>query len=235
MSKNPDADRVFPCHVALIMDGNRRWAKQRGLSSIEGHKAGEKVIEPVALRCKELGILAVSFYTLSTDNLKRPTAEVDTLLNVLRVGAAPMLERLAREDVRFTPLGNLELFPEDIRKILLHAAELTKHKQGIRVNLALGYGGRDEIVRAIRTLADNGVFGAAVTEEVLSAKLDTAGQPDPELVVRTGGRARLSNFLPWQTVYSEIYFTETLWPDFTVNEFNLALSWYQEQVRTFGK
>lgn len=235
MSKSPDTDCVFPCHVALIMDGNRRWAKQRGLSSIEGHKAGEKMIEPVAFRCKELGILAVSFYTLSTENLKRPSAEIEGLLNVLRVGAGPMLERLAREDIRFTPLGDLELFPEDIRKILLHAAEVTQNKQGMGVNLALGYGGRDEIVRAVRRLVDDGIPGKAVTEDILATKLDTAGQPDPELVIRTGGRARLSNFLPWQTVYSEIYFTDTLWPDFTVDEFNLILSWYQEQVRTFGR
>lgn len=235
MPKDPDINPSFPCHVALIMDGNRRWAKQRGLPSIEGHKAGEKVIEPIALMCKELGILAVSFYTLSTENLKRSTAEVEALLNVLRIGAAPMLERLAKEDVRFTPLGDLDLLPEDVRNILLHAAEVTQDKQGMRVNLALGYGGRNEIVRAVRKLTDDGVTGEAVTEEILTNKLDTAGQPDPELVVRTGGRARLSNFLTWQTVYSEIYFTDTLWPDFTVDEFNLALCWYQEQVRTFGR
>ena len=195
MQKNPDTDPAFPCHVALIMDGNRRWAKQRGLSSIEGHKAGEKVIEPVVLRCKELGILAVSFYTLSTENLNRPAAEVNSLFNVLRVGAGPMLERLAKGDVRFTPLGNLELFPEDIKEILLHAAEITRDKQGMRVNLALGYGGRDEIVRAVRKLADDGIPAEAVTEDILATKLDTYGQPDPELVIRTGGRARLSNFL----------------------------------------
>ena len=230
-----DSESVIPRHVAIIMDGNRRWAKQRGLSSIEGHKAGEKMIEPVALRCKELGILAVSFYTLSTENLKRSATEIEALLNVLRVGAEPMLERLAREDIRFTPLGDLELLPEDIRKILLHAAEVTQNKQGMRVNLALGYGGRDEIIRAVRRSVDDGIPGETVTEDILSAKMDTTGQPDPELVIRTGGRARLSNFLPWQTVYSEIYFTDTLWPDFTVGEFNLVLSWYQEQVRTFGR
>lgn len=235
MPNNPDTNPAFPCHAAFIMDGNRRWAKQRGLSSIEGHKAGEKVIEPVALRCKELGMLAVSFYTLSTENLKRSAAEIEALLNVLRIGAAPMLERLAKEDIRFNPLGDLELFPEDIRNILLNAAQVTQNKQGMRVNLALGYGGRNEIIRAVKKLVDDGIHGEAVTEDMLSAKLDTAGQPDPELVIRTGGRARLSNFLTWQTVYSEIYFTETLWPDFTVDEFNLALSWYQERVRTFGR
>lgn len=235
MPINLEANPDLPSHVAFIMDGNRRWAKQRGLSSIEGHKAGEKVIEPVALRCKELGLLAVSFYTLSTENLKRSPTEVNALLNALRAGAAPMLKLLNREDVRFTPLGDLELFPEDIRDILLNAAQVTQNKQGMRVNLALGYGGRDEIVRAVRKLTDDGVTGEAVTEEKLSNKLDTNDQPDPELVVRTGGRARLSNFLTWQTVYSEIYFTDSLWPDFTVDELNLALSWYQEQVRTFGR
>lgn len=235
--------KTLPANIVLCINSvyflrgwrNRRWARQRGLSSIEGHKAGEKVIEPIALRCKELGIVAVSFYTLSTENLKRSAAEVEALLNVLRVGAAPMLERLAREDVRFTPLGDLDLFPEDIRNILLHAAGVTQNKQGMRVNLALGYGGRDEIVRAVRKITDDGVTGEAVTEKILTNKLDTAGQPDPELVIRSGGRARLSNFLTWQTVYSEIYFTDTLWPDFTVDEFNLALCWYQEQVRTFGR
>lgn len=230
-----DSESVIPRHVAIIMDGNRRWAKKKSLSVIEGHKSGEKVIEPVALRCKELGVLAVSFYTLSTENLKRPREEVEALLNVLRIGATPMLERLAREDVRFTPLGDLELLPEDIRKILIHAAEVTRDKQGMRINLSLGYGGRNEIVRAVKRLTRDGIADNAITEELLSARLDTAGQPDPELVIRTGGRSRLSNFLPWQTVYAELYFTDTLWPDFTVEELNTAVSWYQEQIRTFGR
>lgn len=230
-----DRESVIPRHIAIIMDGNRRWAKQRRLLTIEGHRAGERVIEPVALRCKELGVLAVSFYTLSTENLKRPPEEVEALLNVLRMGAAPMLERLAREDIRFTPLGDLELFPEDIRNILLHAAEITQDKRGMRINLALSYGGKNEIVRAVRKLNRDGIVNDAITEESLSARLDTADQPDPELVIRTGGRSRLSNFLPWQTVYAELYFTDTLWPDFTVEELNTAVVWFQEQIRTFGR
>lgn len=223
-----DRESVIPRHIAIIMDGNRRWAKQRRLLTIEGHRAGERVIEPVALRCKELGVLAVSFYTLSTENLKRPPEEVEALLNVLRMGAAPMLERLAREDIRFTPLGDLELFPEDIRNILLHAAEITQDKRGMRINLALSYGGKNEIVRAVRKLNRDGIVNDAITEESLSARLDTADQPDPELVIRTGGRSRLSNFLPWQTVYAELYFTDILWPDFTVEELNTAVVWFQE-------
>lgn len=230
-----DSESVIPRHIAIIMDGNRRWAKQRRLLTIEGHRAGERVIEPVALRCKELGVLAVSFYTLSTENLKRPPEEVEALLNVLRMGAAPMLERLAREDIRFTPLGDLELFPEDIRNILLHAAEITQDKRGMRINLALSYGGKNEIVRAVRKLNRDGIVNDAITEESLSARLDTADQPDPELVIRTGGRSRLSNFLPWQTVYAELYFTDILWPDFTVEELNTAVVWFQEQIRTFGR
>lgn len=235
MPKNPDGNPAFPCHVALIMDGNRRWAKRKGLPLIEGHKAGARVVEPLVFRCQELGILAVTFFALSTENLKRSTAEVDALLNILRIETDSIMERLTEKGVRFTPLGDLKLFPEDIRKTLLHAAQVTEDKQGVRVNLALGYGGRNEIVRAVKKLIDDGIPGEAVTEDMLSAKLDTAGQPDPELVIRTGGRARLSNFLPWQIVYSEIYFTDTLWPDFTIDEFNLALCWYQNQVRTFGR
>lgn len=146
-----------------------------------------------------------------------------------------MLERLAREDIRFTPLGDLELFPEDIRKILLHAAEITRDKRGMRINLALSYGGKNEIVRAVRKLNQDGIVNDAITEESLSARLDTADQPDPELVIRTGGRSRLSNFLPWQTVYAELYFTDMLWPDFTVEELNTAVVWFQEQIRTFGR
>ncbi|KKU55011.1 di-trans,poly-cis-decaprenylcistransferase [Candidatus Amesbacteria bacterium RIFCSPLOWO2_02_FULL_48_11] len=228
-------EALVPTHVALIMDGNRRWAKKRNLPPIEGHKMGEKRIEPVALRCKELGVLAVSFYTLSRENLNRPRGEVEALLDVLRVGAGPMLKRLAEEDIRFVPLGNLLLFPQDICDILLDAAGITCHNEGMIVNLALAYDGRDEIVRAVGKLNAGGITGDAITEELISSKLDTAGQPDPDLVIRTGGRSRLSGYLPWQTVYSEIYFTSVLWPDFMVEDFDQALKWYREQVRTFGK
>ena len=228
-------ETAIPSHVALIMDGNRRWARMKGFPPVEGHKVGEKVIEPIVLRCQELGILAVSFYTLSRENLKRPREEVNALLDVLRTGAGPMLGRLAKGDIRFVPLGDLDLFPDDIRKILLKAANETKHKNKLTVNLALAYDGRDEITRAMKKLNEEGFFGDAITEELISSRLDTSGQPDPELVIRTGGRSRLSGYLSWQTALSEIYFSPTLWPDFTVKEFDIIINWYGSQVRTFGR
>lgn len=225
----------IPKHVALIMDGNRRWAKSRNLHTVEGHKKGKNKIEPIVFRCKELGIYAVSFYTLSRENLKRPKSEIDPLLNAVSEGITPMLDRLAKENIRFVPLGDLDLFPLELHGKIALATEQTKTNTSMTVNLALGYDGRDEIVRAFRKLNDEGISSSLVTEELISSKLDTRGQPDPDLVIRTGGRSRLSGYLPWQSAYSEIYFSKTLWPDFEVEEFNTILTWYSQQVKTFGK
>lgn len=231
---SPEREKPPLSHVALVMDGNRRWAKLHGLPVVEGHKEGERRIEPIVKRCQDLGIQAVTFYTLSVDNLERPQEEVTALTDVLRKGLPSVFSKLEEENGRFRALGNIERFPADIQAGLQEAMLLSQDRKGITVNLAMAYGGRDEIKRAVQKIVRSGYKEEEITEELISQSLDTAGQPDPDLVIRTGGRYRLSGFLPWQGVYAEIYFSDILWPDFGVEEFNKAILWHQEQTRTFG-
>lgn len=230
-------ERVKPplSHVALVMDGNRRWAKFHNLPVIEGHREGERRIEPIVKRCQDLGIQVATFYTLSVDNLERPQEEVMALIDVLRKGLPLVFRKIEEENGRFCALGNIERFPADIQTGLQEAMLKSQDRKGITVNLAMAYSGRDEIKRAVQRIVRLGYKEEEITEELIGQCLDTAGQPDPDLVIRTGGRYRLSGFLPWQGVYAEIYFTDILWPDFSVEEFNKAISWHKEQVRTFGR
>lgn len=222
-------------HIALIMDGNRRWARLHNLPLIAGHREGGKRIEPIIKRCVDLGIQVVTFYTLSVDNLERPREEVKDLFEILREDMLLRLRRLEKENVRFCPLGNIARFPIDIQDAITEATISAPKKEGIILNLALAYGGRNEIKRAFQRMLKAGIKEEEITEELISQNLDTTIQPDPDFIIRTGGRHRLSGFLPWQGVYAELYFTDILWPDFTVDEFDKAILWYQEQVRTFGR
>ncbi|TSC54040.1 MAG: undecaprenyl diphosphate synthase [Microgenomates group bacterium LiPW_16] len=231
----PEREKLPLSHVAIVMDGNRRWAELRKLPVIEGYREGARRFESIAKRCQDFGIQVVTFYTLSIENLERPQEEVEAILNVLREGLPSAFRRLEEKNARFCPLGDVSRFPVDIQTTIREAVVLTQDKEGIIVNLALAYGGRDEIRRAFQRILRARVKEEEITEEVISRHLDTAAQPDPDLVIRTGGRHRLSNFLPWQAVYAEIYFTDVLWPDFTVEEFDKAILWYHEQIRTLGR
>ena len=234
-SLSPEREKQIDIHhIALVMDGNRRWAKLHGKPTLEGHEEGRKRIEPIVKRAAELGIDVVTFYTLSLENLERPEEEVKGLLRILRDGFTPLMEKLKEESVRFHFLGDINHFPPDLQDNFKQAEAVSKEKDGITVNLALAYGGRDEIVRAFKQIVRMGISEESINEELIRENLDTADQPDPDLVIRTGGRMRLSGYLTWQTIYSEIYFSNALWPDFTVEEFDKAISWYKEQVRTFG-
>ena len=222
-------------HVALVMDGNRRWAKLYGRPSIEGHEEGRQRIEPIVKRAVEFGVDVVTFYTLSLENLKRPEQEVANLMHVLRTGFSSLTEKLIEGNARFHLLGDINRFPRDLQENFRQAEDVSKEKTGITVNLALAYEGRDEVVRAFHRIMRRGFGEEGVNEALIRENLDTAGQPDPDLVIRTGGRARLSGLMPLQTVYSEIYFVDVLWPDFTVGEFDKAILWWKQQVRTFGR
>lgn len=221
-------------HVALVMDGNRRWAKMHNISTLEGHEEGRHRIEPIVKRATEFGIDVLTFYTFSLENLYRPEQEVAGLMQVLRNGFSSLMKKLMEGNARFHLLGDINRFPPDLQESFRQAEEVSKEKIGITVNLALAYGGRDEIVRAFNRIAYKGFVEGGINEELIKENLDTAGQPDPDLVIRTGGRRRLSGLMPLQTVYSEIYFVDVLWPDFTVGEFDKAILWWKEQVRTFG-
>lgn len=225
----------LPKHVAIIMDGNRRWARSKGLSPLKGHQVGEERIEPIIDQAIKLGIPYLTFWAFSTENWKRTKREVAFLMRMYRHDLSKRIDRFHQKKVRINVIGNLAMFPKDIQRKTGEWMEKTKNNKKITVNLALSYGGRDEIIRAIKRIHDPQSTIQDLTKEKFEQYLDTVGQPDPELMIRTGGNHRLSGFLLWQMEYAELYFTDTLWPDFTPLEFEKALVWYQEQKRNFGK
>jgi undecaprenyl diphosphate synthase len=227
-----------PTHVAFIMDGNRRWAESQNLSRLDGHKFGEKRIEPLIDAAIEFGIKYLTFWAFSTENWRRTPAEVYYLLQLFRTELAIRVDRFHKKNVKLNVIGDLSRFPADIQKKAKGWMEKTKNNTKITVNMALSYGGRDEIIRAIMKLHGDSqlpIIKDQLTKELFSEYLDTAGQPDPDLLIRTGGEKRLSGFLLWQAEYSELYFTDVLWPDFTPHEFEEALADYASRKRRFGK
>lgn len=227
---------TIPTHVALIMDGNRRWAKSRGLPEFEGHRIGEQKIEPIIDSAIEMGIKRLTFWAFSTENWYRSKKEVAFLLNLYRNDLDKKVDRFHAKNVRINVIGNLSRFPVDIQKKTEKWMEKTRNNKKITVNIALSYGGRDEIVRAInRWRKQPTISNQQLTIEKFSSYLDTAGQPDPDLLIRTGGEKRLSGFLLWQMEYAELYFTDVFWPDFTPDEFKKAIEDFQNRQRRFGK
>lgn len=234
---NPEANKQnIPSHIAIIMDGNRRWARARGLSDIKGHEAGAEALEKLVDAAEKLGVRTVTVYALSTENIKeRAKREVLGLFNLFRKGYHTRLSKMMRKGVRVAILGEMHGLPAALRKLIDQIRETYIKNESIKLNIALNYGGKRELVRAIKDIVKKGVEVEKINEQIIERHLYTNGQPDPELVIRTGGRSRLSNFLLWQTAYSEFYFTKTLWPDFDGGELTKAISWYQAQKRNFGK
>lgn len=224
-----------PYHVGIIMDGNGRWAQEHGLPRLEGHRAGTENIRRILKGCVEYGIKIVTIYAFSTENWQRPREEVRGLMGILEGVLDAEVKNLHREGVRLRHLGELEGLSDRLRKAVLGAIELTKDNGVLTLNVAFNYGGRAEIVRAIRRMLENDVDPADVDEELVSDYLYTAGSPDADLIIRTGGEMRLSNFLIWQSAYSEYYSTPTYWPDFDKEELHRALVAYSERDRRFGK
>jgi len=229
----------LPAHVAIIMDGNGRWAKQRLLSRIKGHEKGAEAVRMTVRTCRELGIPFLTLYAFSTENWQRPKTEVNALMGLLRRFLEAELRELLKNGIRLHVIGRRERLPENVQKALAAAVDDTRHNSALQLNLALSYGGRDEITRAAQSLAVEVQAGrmrpADITEELLSARLDTAGIPDPDLLIRTGGDMRVSNFLLWQLAYTEIFVTPTLWPDFTPELFQQILNDFQSRERRFGR
>jgi undecaprenyl diphosphate synthase len=229
-----DPGRI-PAHIAIIMDGNGRWAQQRNLPRVAGHKAGVPAVRTTVETCAQLGIGALTLYAFSVENWKRPRLEVDTLWRLLRVYLRSELDLMMRHDIRFTAIGRLEELPSHVREELADVTRKTSGNRGLRFNLAINYGGRAELVDAVKALVKDAREGSLeVTEQAISARLYTAGQPDPDLLIRTSGEMRISNFLLWQIAYAELYVTETLWPDFTRAELLRALLDYQKRDRRYG-
>jgi len=217
------------------MDGNGRWAQARGLSRSEGHRAGTEAARKVVTECRSLGIRHLSLYTFSKENWARPKDEVGFLFDLLKNFLSNEAKRLVEQDIRLAVLGEVDALPLATRTVIKSVMASTRDCASMTLNLALNYSGRDEIVRAARRLAEAGTPPEGYTAEALSAELYTAGQPDPDLIIRTSGEQRLSNYLLFQAAYAELYFTETLWPDFDEAELHKALDALAGRQRRFGK
>lgn len=224
----------LPVHVAFIMDGNGRWAAKRGLPRLAGHQAGTENLRRVIRACVEFGIQYMTIYAFSTENWGRPKEEVDGLMNIVEDVIDRELNELHQEGVQLRHIGHLDTLPALLQEKVLHAIELTRENQRLVLNLAFNYGGRDEIVCAIRQIMASGVHPEDVTQELVSQNLFTTGIPDPDLIIRTSGEMRISNFLIWQGAYSEWYVTQTYWPDFDREELHRALVEYAQRDRRYG-
>ena len=227
------SDRV-PVHVGIIMDGNGRWAKQRGLPRLAGHRAGTKNLRRVIRAAANAGIKHLTFYAFSTENWSRPEEEVGGLMGLLGEFIETETPELHKEGARLLHIGHLEHLESQLRKKIENAIELTKDNTRIDVILAFSYGGRDEIVTAVRKIVAAGILAEEITQQTLSDYMFTAGIPDPDLIIRTSGELRTSNFLTWQSVYSEWAFPEVLWPDFDETALNQVLEDYAKRDRRFG-
>jgi undecaprenyl diphosphate synthase len=233
-SDNIPADRL-PRHVAIIMDGNGRWALSRGLPRLAGHKAGTENLRRVIRATVEFGVKYLTIYAFSTENWGRPPEEVKGLMYILEDVIDRELAELSKEGVQLHHIGRLERLARSLQKKVLHAIELTKNNDRLILNVAFNYGGRDEIVNAIQNIMKDGIPPEDVTDELVSRYLYTAGVPDPDLIIRTSGELRISNFLIWQAAYSEWYVTPTYWPDFDKDEYRRALETFAGRDRRYGK
>lgn len=226
----------LPSHIAIIMDGNGRWAKKNLWKRIKGHYEGAKTVDVITSFCAKIGIKHLTLYAFSTENWKRPKKEIEGLMVLLREYLDSKKDVMLKNKIKFRILGDYSVFPEDIKQKILSTVEETSAQDCIMtLNLALNYGGRIEIVNAVKKIMSSGVEPNSVTEASIAENLYTHGIPDPDLVIRTSGEVRLSNYLIWQTAYSELYFTDVLWPDFREKEFVKALKDYAGRERRFGK
>ena len=232
-----DLDRI-PDHIGIVMDGNGRWARARGLPRLSGHNAGMLAMKEIVKRASALGVEYLTVYAFSTENWKRSVAEVSGIFNLLILYVDKELAELHANDVKVRILGDYEALPRDAVERLNRSLKTTADNGGMRFNIALNYGSRNEIARSLRAVAADVSAGriapAEIDEALIASRLYTAGMPDPDLIIRTGGERRLSNFLLWQSAYSEFVFSDVLWPDFSPREFEKAIEEYQGRERRFG-
>ncbi|MCI6358537.1 MAG: polyprenyl diphosphate synthase [Oscillospiraceae bacterium] len=238
--KQPPAPQVdfarLPRHVAIILDGNGRWAKARGLPRTAGHGAGAEAFRRIGNYCKDIGIEYLTVYAFSTENWKRPPEEVRTIMAIFEKYMMEALSIMERDRFKMRFFGDISALSPRLQELMAAAEEKSTHYEGCQMNMCINYGGRDEIIRAVRRYAQEFKDGTApeLTEETFGNYLYSAGIPDPDLIIRTSGEERLSNFLPWQGAYSELYFTDVLWPDFTERDMDAALAEFQRRDRRFG-
>ena len=235
--RQDDTPLRIPGHIAIIMDGNGRWAKKRGLPRQMGHRQGAKIVKNIVLKCKELGVEYLTLFAFSTENWSRPRDEVNTIMNLMR-DYLNNLESYNDQNVRLSVIGAREALPDDLIKKIEEAEQKSASCNGLHLNVAINYGGREEILKAVEKIAYAVKDGSLNPDEIdvscLSGSLYTAGQPDPDLIIRSSGEKRISNFLLWQCAYSEFVFMDILWPDFTPNDLDIAISEYNKRDRRFG-
>lgn len=228
----------LPEHIAIILDGNGRWAKRRGLPRTAGHAAGSENFRTIATYCNKIGIKYFTAYAFSTENWKRPPDEVDAIMKLLKKYLFEAIEKMEKDRIKMSFFGDLSVLDQELQKLCRETEEISKHYDGMQVNICLNYGGRDEILRAAQAYAADCVEGRAdpnhLTSENFGKRLYSGGMPDPDLVIRPSGELRISNFLLWQSAYAEFYFTDVLWPDFNREELNRAIKAYQARSRRFG-
>ncbi|MDR2356587.1 MAG: di-trans,poly-cis-decaprenylcistransferase [Oscillospiraceae bacterium] len=231
-----ESSGAVPGHIAIIMDGNGRWAKRRGLPRAAGHAAGAETFRRVATRCKDIGVGYLTVYAFSTENWKRPPEEVDAILELLDKYLREALEKMERDDVRLRVFGDTSALTDRLRALIGDTDEISRRTAGMQVNVCVNYGGRAELLRAASLYAGDLAKGEAreLSEESFRNYLFSAGVPDPDLVIRTGGEKRLSNFLLWQAAYAELYFTDVLWPDFDERTLDRAIADYAGRIRRYG-
>lgn len=237
LSKMIDKNKL-PVHIGIIMDGNGRWAQKRGMMRFYGHKAGVDTVKEVVKASRELGIKYLTLYAFSTENWKRPKEEVNFLMDLLVEYLSKEVDELNKNNVLINFIGDISVLPEKCKAEIDRAQNLTKNNSGLVLNIALNYGGRDEIVKAVKKICTKILTKEftieEITEQTISENLYTKNQPDPDLIIRTSGEKRLSNFLLWQSAYSELWFTEVLWPDFGKENLIEAILYYQTRQRRFG-
>lgn len=229
-------ERIIPAHVAIIMDGNGRWAKKRGMPRTFGHTQGARVAETILEDAADLGIRYLTLYAFSTENWSRPEAEVTALMNLLRKYMKTSLERCNRNNVRVRVIGDKSMLSKDLQESIAELEQATASNTRIGFQIAINYGGRDEIVRAVKRASQEGLLSdpAKIDDSIINDHLDTAGIPDPDLLIRTCGEQRISNFLLWQLAYSELYFTDKAWPDFNKAELEKAIDAFNHRERRYG-
>lgn len=239
MSGTPIEFEHLPGHVAIIMDGNGRWAKRQKKPRLYGHKVGADSVSDIVETCREIGIKYLTLYAFSSENWQRPPREVSGLMSILKRYLDSELPRMKQNDIRLMSIGDRDRLPEAVRNSLARAIAETSENSKLTLNLALSYGSRDEMVRTVRKICglclDGKIDFSTISEKTVTENLDTCSLPDPDLLIRTGGEARLSNFLLWQLSYAEIYFTDVMWPEFRKDVFLQALSEYQMRERRFGR
>ena len=224
---------ILPTHIGIIMDGNGRWAKKRGLPRTAGHSSGAKTFQKIARYCNKIGIKYLTVYAFSTENWKRPKDEVDAIMKLLHDYLVDSVN-FQDENIKVKFLGDMAMLDDELNRLIKKAEDDSKNATGLNLNIALNYGGRDEIVRTVRKMAERGDNLAELTESILSDNLYTAGMPDTDLIIRPSGEYRLSNFLIWQSAYAEYWFTDRLWPDFSEKDIDEAISAFAQRDRRYG-